>query len=217
MTDQTERNIIVRSYEAELTEGDGRTLDLRIVPYNVVQRVADPPSYEPYDEMWVPGAFERQLEAAHRVKVWLKFEHGDHPSAIIGRGVELHEDGQSLRGSFRLRSGSEADMALEFVRDGFLSGVSLEAIPIKSVRRGGVVQRLRAHLDKVALVRTPAYTGAEVLAIRGAIEDDDPPKIPDWARPTPIDPALVEAVSRYADVPDRYLPDQPNDQGTTTP
>ena len=54
-----ERLQIVREFAIEsLHEGDGRTLDLRVIPYNTAARVSDPPRYEPYDEVWLPGCFE---------------------------------------------------------------------------------------------------------------------------------------------------------------
>ena len=47
-----------------------------------------------------------------------------------------------------------------------LGGVSVEAYPVKSERRGGIVQRVKANLRAIALTRFPAYQGARVLAVR---------------------------------------------------
>jgi HK97 family phage prohead protease len=160
------RQTFVRTVEAELVEGDGRTLDMRVVPYGVEAVVADPPSHIPYREMFVRGAFERQLAAPNRVRVWLNFEHEQGLRGIVGHGLELSEDDRGLHGSFRVHENTDGDKALALVRDRILSGISAEFVAIRSRRVDGVVQRLRAHLDKVSLCRSPAYAGAEVLAVR---------------------------------------------------
>lgn len=206
----TSREVVLRSFDAQIS-GDGRTLDLRIVPFNVVQRVADPPDWQPYDEEWLPEAFDRQLEEAHRVKVWLNFEHGPSAADIIGRGLELRKEADALHGSFRLNKTAAADMAREYVEEGFLTGVSLEAIPLRSRITNSVTQRVRAHLDKVSLVRAGAYESAQVLALRQALLDEDAeeekkPAIPDWARPQRLDPELAKRVGEHIAIPDRLKP-----------
>jgi len=174
---------IVREFPVELAEGDGRTIDLRVVPYNTVARVADPPSWEPYDEMWMPGAFAGQLQAANRVEVFLNFEHQQGLQGIIGHGAELRDTPAGLEGTFRVHDNADGEKALSLVREGLLRGVSLEAKPMRSTREGGVVQRLKAHLDKVSLVRTgrPAYKDAMVLAVRTRPPEPVPVFDPDLA------------------------------------
>ena len=41
MPDEPQDDVIVREFQAELSEGDGRTIDARIVPYNTPTRVVD--------------------------------------------------------------------------------------------------------------------------------------------------------------------------------
>lgn len=173
--------MIRREFPVELTPtGDGRTLELRIVPYNTVARVSD--GGEPYEEMWMPGAFDKQLSAANRVLV--NFEHEQGFSNVIGRGTELRDTGEALDGTFRVLQGADGDKALELVNEGVLTGVSLEAVPTKSVRdENGVVQRLKARLVNIALCRFPAFEGAGVLAVREQPEpepepDDEPEPVP---------------------------------------
>ncbi len=180
---------IVREFPVELVESDGRTIDLRVVPYNTAARVADPPRYEPYDEMWMPGAFDNQLRAANRVEVFLNFEHQQGLQGIIGHGVELRESPDGLEGSFRIHDNADGDKALSLVHEGLLRGVSLEARPMRSTREGGVVQRLRAHLDRVSLVRSgrPAFKDAKVLAIRTKPAERVPV----------FDPALAERIAKF--------------------
>jgi HK97 family phage prohead protease len=164
--------VIQRQVVGELTPtGDGRTIDLRVVPYNVVTRVADPPDFEPYDEEWLPGAFERQLGAPNRVL--MNFEHRQGISDVVGRGTELRDRPEGLEGTFRMLSGPDADKALELVNEKVLTGVSLEAEVTRTVREDGIVKRVKARLINVALTRMPAFEGAEVLAVREQPPDDD--------------------------------------------
>ena len=64
---------IVREFPVELTEGDGRTIDARIVPYNKPTRVRDGSGQ--VLPVMASGAFEKQTRAADKVKVLLNFEH----------------------------------------------------------------------------------------------------------------------------------------------
>jgi phage head maturation protease len=112
-----------RTFETAVTasEGDGRTIEARIVPYNVEAIVVDlPPAGDgiPYPEVFVPGAFERQLRAADRVKVWLNFEHEVGLRGIVGHGTELHDGEDGLYGTFRVHENADGDKALSMVRDG---------------------------------------------------------------------------------------------------
>jgi HK97 family phage prohead protease len=160
------REVLTRAYDAELAVGDGRTLDIRVVPYGVEAIVADPPSHVPYRERFLRGAFERQLSAADRVRVWLNFEHEQGIRGVIGHGVELAEADDGLHGSFRVHANADGDKTLQLVGEGMLGGVSAEFVALRSRRIEGVVERVRAHLDKVSLCRNPAYAGAAVLAVR---------------------------------------------------
>lgn len=177
-----DREILVREIPIEMAAGgDGRTIDARIVPYGVQATVADAPTYEPYTEEFVPGAFERQTRAADRVKVWLNFEHDQGLRGIVGHGIALEERADGLYGSFRVHPGSDGDKALQMIRERILTGMSVEFASLKSRVVGGVVQRLRAHVEKASLVMSgkEAYPGAAVLAVREAPDESDDPKPPE--------------------------------------
>lgn len=183
-----ERETLIREFPVEFAEGDGRTIEARIVPYNKPTRVVDLPEHGgtgvPYEETWLPGAFENQTRAVGRIKVFLNFEHESGLRGIIGHGAALEDRQDALYGTFRVHENADGDKALQLVREGLLGGISLEAVPLRTVRKNGVVERVRAHLDKVALCREPAYEGAEVLAVREA-PDPDPDPDPDPAPPDP--------------------------------
>ncbi len=164
-------------------EGDGRTIEARIVPYNTPTQVVDSPANGgtgvPYVERWVPGAFEKQEKAAD--KVLLNFEHERGLRGVVGHGVALRNAPDALYGTFRVHPGPDGDKALHMVNEGILTGLSIEAWPVKTLRSAeGFVDRIKARLDNVALVRKAAYSDAMVLAVREAVEapeppDDDPP------------------------------------------
>lgn len=172
--DGPQRERLFRAFPAELSAGDGRTLDVRIVPYNESVEVGDPP-WAPksvYREAFLPGAFDRQLRAAD--KVVMDVEHEDYKRgggfmSWIGRATMLRSAPDGLYGTFRIFEGEMGDKALALVREGVLGAVSMEFEALKSIRRSdGLVQRARAHLDKVALLRQGAYEGSKVLAVRQA-------------------------------------------------
>src|SRR5262245_8179030 len=183
---EMEEPVIRREFPVEFTtDGDGRTLDLRIVPYNTVARVSD--GREPYDEMWMPEVFDRQMSAANRVDVLVNFEHERGIGGVVGRGVELRETPAGAEGTFRILRGTDGDKVLELVNEHIVTGVSLEGIPTKTVREDGIVKRVKARLVNIALCRMPAFVDAQVLAVR---EEPKPePDEPD--EPAPEEPELV--------------------------
>jgi HK97 family phage prohead protease len=162
-----DEKVIRRDFQAEFTPvGDGRTLDLRIIPYNTVARVRDNGGPE-YDEEWLPGVFDKQVKAANRVYVNVEHEQGFR--GVVGKGHEFKDSGEAFLGSVRIDEGPDGDKALRFINDGSLDGVSVEAIPLVSQRNAeGVVQRVKARLLNIALCRNPAFADAQVLAVREA-------------------------------------------------
>jgi HK97 family phage prohead protease len=166
-TERAERPVLRRTFEAEFTAGDGRTVDVRIVPYGVPATVSDDGGRTVYREEWQAGAFDDQLVAGHRLKVLLNFEHRPGIGDVVGKGISLRSASDGLHGSFRMSNTQDGEKALELVNDGILDSVSLEAFSKNAVRTAeGVVRRVKAHLYNVALCRQPAFPGASVLAVR---------------------------------------------------
>lgn len=196
-SEAAERPFLVRTFAAEMTAGDGRTVDVRIVPYGQTAWVSDRggPLYE---EQWLPGVFSHQVNAANRVLA--NFEHQSGIAGVVGHGLALRESPDGFHGSFRLHETADGDKTLMLVQEGVLDGVSLEAFPVKSVRTAaGVVQRVKANLRAIALCRTPAFSDAKVLAVREETVYDEA------LLPVDMDPDLVERC-RQAGVklPQRY-------------
>lgn len=154
-----------RQYDATFEvrgEGDGRTIVGIAVPYDVEQRI-NPGLVEVFRK----GVFRDVTRAANRVK--LLFQHKtDTP---IGRATMLEERDGGLYGEFRISKTEAGDEALELIRDGVLSNLSVGFQPLKDEKRGGVVNRIRAHLAEVSLVTFGAYgDAANIVAVRQEIE-----------------------------------------------
>jgi HK97 family phage prohead protease len=185
------RDILVRTFAVQAQAGDGRTINVRVVPFNEVADVADPPDFKPYKEQFMPGAFARNEPHAHRIR--LRSDHNaldesgarkSGTSGIVGTGVKLIQTDDGYEGEFKFLDTQDAMTARELVLNGGYDGVSAEFLPIKSVRtKDGVVQRQVAHLDSVALATGPAYSSAAILSLREEqiVDDSLLPPAPDLA------------------------------------
>jgi len=208
-----ESGLLRREFSADFSVGDGRTIDVRIVPYGEPTTVDD--GHGPYREQFESGAFDGQLESAHRV--FLNFEHQRGLQGVVGKGIHLRSEPDALYGTFRVLENSDGDKALQLVNEDVLGGVSLEFLAKKSVRTlEGVVKRVKAHLDAVALCRRGAYENAVVLSVR-----EEPILLEEELLPLEPDPELIERCRRLGiRLPQRYQAhpdktDTPVDPGTS--
>jgi HK97 family phage prohead protease len=195
MPETPERAFLVRRFKAQFTEGDGRTVDVRVVPFG--ERITHNdglggvPRGVQYQEEWLPGVFRHQLKAAD--KVVGNYEHLQGPAGLVARATELREEADGYHATFRMLSGSDSDKTLELIREGVLDGVSVEARPVKNIRTAsGVIQRAKADLQAVAFTRFAAFAGARVLAVREKPETT----FDEEMLPVGIDPELVERCRR---------------------
>jgi HK97 family phage prohead protease len=206
----SDTGLLHRTFAAELTPGDGRTIDVRIVPYG--ERITHNdglgglPKGVAYQEEWEPGAFDDQIRGAQagRAKhVFVNFEHRQGFTDIVGNGISLREEADGFHGSFELHDDPPGNKALLLVQRGILHGVSLEAVAKKSRRTAdGVVKRVKAHLYGIALCREPAYANAKVLALR---EQADPIVFDEDLIPVALNPEVVERCRRLGiRLPQRY-------------
>ena len=89
MPDEPERVIREVTFAVE---GDGRTIEARIVPYNTPTQVVDSPhnggTGVPYMERWLPGAFGKQLNAAKQGLSQLRARGGYQRGGRPRRGPE---------------------------------------------------------------------------------------------------------------------------------
>ena len=194
--------VLHRSFEVAAVEVEGRTVDVRIVPFGEVARVADPPNFEPYDEEFVPGCFDHQLSAANRVHA--NYEHGKGISDVVGHGVSLRQESDGYHLTSTIHRTNNGDTALELINAGALPGVSVEFHPVRNVKNGSIVQRVKANLRGFAFCRQGAYASAQVLAVRS--DDEEPSQTLDAAlMPVDIDPERVARLRAQGIVlPSRY-------------
>jgi HK97 family phage prohead protease len=214
-TEGRESGLLRRTFAAEMTAGDGRTVDVRIVPYG--ERIThndglgDVPKGVHYDEEWLPGVFSHQMNAAHRVVA--NFEHQPGIGGIVGKGLSLREEQDGFHGSFRILPTQAGDTVLELLRDddgpAVIDGVSLEARPVKSIKSGNVIQRAKANLYAIAFTRFSAFAGARVLAVR----EEAATTIDEGLLPVEPDPEMLERCRALGiALPQRYQahPDEPD-------
>ena len=146
----------------------GRVIDVCIVPYGDVVAVDD--GSGPYLEKIVPGAFRDQVEASNTpLRIWLDLEH--QKNRVIGHATGLTDLTGGLYGAFAVHPGLVGDRALDAIRQGTLTRVSMKATPIRWREVDGVIHRQKAHLTGVALVADSAYTTG-VVGIRKAIRGE---------------------------------------------
>lgn len=164
-----ERAVAVRRIDTEISAGDGRTISFRIAPFGEKARCADGlgglPQGVVYEEELMPGLYDKQLRAANRI--YLNFEHQQGIGGIVGHGLELERRPDGYHASFRIHDTPDGDKALTLVKEGVLQGASVESYWLKSVRSAsGVVQRIKAHLEAVAICRQGAYPSAVMTGLR---------------------------------------------------
>jgi uncharacterized protein len=171
---------IMRAYAAELELADGRTIVGRCLPYGepaqVCDQLPDGTVSAPYFEVVKAGACKAICRAPGRVL--LNYEHRGGLLDQAGSCVDLTERDDGLWSTFRALSSPSGDQALELIRSGAVTGLSVEAIATAAGSRrlpDGTVERHRLkQLRHVALVAQPAYAGAGVTALRSAVEVEQP-------------------------------------------
>lgn len=176
-----------REVQVTVSEGDGRTLEARLVPYNETATVADPPDFKPYQERFAPGAFRAQTRAAHRIRAFLNFRHAQDIGNQVGYATEIEDRDDGLYGKMRVLETPAGDTALALINAGMLDKLSIEFAALRSRVVAGVSERVDARLLGVALTPEGAYPGAEVIAVR------EPPA-PMLERLPAVDPAVVESL-----------------------
>jgi HK97 family phage prohead protease len=212
-TERAERPVLCRSFDPVAVEIEGRTVDVRVVPFAEVARVADPPDWKAYDEEWMPGVFDHQLNAPNRIHA--NYEHMRGPTNVVGHGVSLRAESDGYHLTTSIHRTNAGDTTLELLNAGALPCVSLEAVAVRNVKTStGVIQRVKANLRGFAFCRQGAFQGARVLAVRDEIDEPEQTVSADLM---PVDLA-AERVARLRALgialPDRYTKAHPDDTDT---
>jgi HK97 family phage prohead protease len=157
--------LLTREFTAQLeVRDDGRTLIGVAVPWASEAQIVEGRSR--YVEVFARGAFA---------------DAGTHPLTAthprtgaelpIGRSVEMHDQADGLHGAWHVSDTEVGNEVLTLVRDGVPLGLSVGFVEGRNRwnRDRTRVERLSATLDHVAVVRTPAYHGARITAVRTAV------------------------------------------------
>jgi len=153
---------------AELeVRSDGRTLEGTLMPWGQPASIVEPGSR--YVEVFVRGAFDGTDPADVPLTRLHPRTGADLP---IGVGVEFDDQPARLRGAWHVSDVEEGNEVLELARDKVPLGLSVGFAEVHGGSRWNHarthVERVKATLDHVAVVRAPAYPGARITAVRGA-------------------------------------------------
>ena len=152
------------------------------------------PTSSPYEEEWLPGCFDHQLNAANRIHA--NYEHGKGIADVVGHGVSLRAEAdgyhvtstihQTHERRHRARAAERRRAAVRVAGGG----------PVEErEERRRVMQRVKANLRGFAFCRQGAFAGAQVLAVRA--EDEEPEQTLDAAlMPVRHRPGARRAVAR---------------------
>ncbi|HEY2303818.1 MAG TPA: HK97 family phage prohead protease [Acidimicrobiales bacterium] len=164
----------IRTFEVTMelrSDGDGRTVLGRAVPYGQTADINGGRA----KERFMMGAFNRQVaggfDTIQRVKL-----HTSHTGRMagdllgqVGRTVHLAEQPDGLHGAWEIYKTPSGDHALELVKTGEVTGLSIGFKAVDGgTRKGadGAYEQHAAHLDHVALTNEPTYAGALVTSVR---------------------------------------------------
>jgi len=149
------------------SEGDRHYIEGLCVPYGKITHRAGPTP-----EQFERGAFAALLASGGRVKL-TDYNHAEK-RVPVGYSEALEDRPAGLWGRFRLNRTPEGTSAHANAAEGVYQGLSVGFIAKKAEMRGGVRHVLQAHLDHVSLVEDPAYSEAEILAVRSTGVDLEP-------------------------------------------
>jgi phage head maturation protease len=181
--------------------GDGRTVDLRIVPFGTIGRTANG------NELIERGAFE----GTDPSEIVLRQDHADPPA---GRGISLEERDDAAYMSFRVAKTPRGEELLANLAEGMHRSASIgfEEVPggstVKAYRGEPVRVHKRLRLREVGTTWRPVYPEAAVLAVR-AEELGMPETVETAAATAPapvyqtVDPGLEAIRGRIAELEER--------------
>jgi HK97 family phage major capsid protein len=178
MTDELQRTNVDAVLVREDAEGDGRTVELRLVPWDVV---TDTPQGR---ESFARGAFD----GVDPTRVTIEAQR--HGGPLVGRGLALDQRSDAAYLTARIAPVPAGDELVTLVREGVLRDVSVAFIPQKTRKARGALVRQAVDLRRVAILERGAYPGAEVVAVRGAHTEVE--TMEDTTTPAPV-PTIDQA------------------------
>lgn len=172
MTTTDAKRTLTRELEVPFTltgttdeEGDGLTLEGYGAVFNRIAHIDDRDGV--YDEVILPGAFKRTLNANPRPP--LMFNHGRHPligMLPIGAILDLHEDPRGLFVRARLFDNWMIEPLRDAIREEAIAGMSIRMELLRNgytmtTERGARLRTIReTKLHELGPVVFPAYADA---------------------------------------------------------
>ena len=174
-------------------DGDGRTLEGRILPYGDVIEINGG------RETFEPGVFD----GTDPGDVMLLWQHD--PAQPIGRMTDLQDvrdgDAPGYYGTFRIADTTTARDALSLLKDGIIRGLSVGIMPGQTTNRKGVRVHRSARLVETSVVTFAAYKGAQALAVRkeGTMPPETDTDTPDVDAEPEVDPVDLSGIETRLD------------------
>lgn len=152
--------------------GDGRTILARALTYGVPYEVTDDGGRTFYHEVWRSGVFRRSID--HRQGRFPVLTMHDRRRLPVGATLGIEPNDSAFIFRAKISNTRDGDEALELVRDGVLTGISVGARPLnnRKIERG--VERVEAALVEISLCTTgiSQMADAMVLAVRAHVDGD---------------------------------------------
>lgn len=151
---------------------DGRTLEGTVLPWNQPASIIEPGGR--YVEVFVRGAF---ADAKPDSIPLTRMHPRDGRDLPIGVTVELDDQPARLRGAWHVSDVELGNEVLALAKDRVPLALSVGFIELPNGNRWNHnrtrVERVCAQLDHIAVVRSGAYPGAKVEAVRHAQDDTE--------------------------------------------
>lgn len=174
------KQTFIRAAEFQLrSDGDGRTLEGRIVPYGEVADIVEVDESTSelvrYREQFLPhslAAVAQGFQARGGRFIPLLIDHNDNFDNMVGHCIDLRSEDDGAYASFRLYD-DERLMKIRSVLSESHKGLSIQFKDIREPKLiEGVVSRVQVHVGHVAATPSPAYVGAGIASIRSNDSDD---------------------------------------------
>ena len=162
-----------RSFEVR-AESDTREIFGTLMPYNQITTIANL-----FREQVYPGAFKKYLDSDKGT--WMTRQHvRAFTLGRVGANVELEDNNERLSFRATMPNTPMGDETLTLIRDGIITGASVE-MPVSRVSwQGDLRNIIEALLPRFSIVDAGQYDGTKVsaraLEFVKSITDPTPPK-----------------------------------------
>jgi HK97 family phage prohead protease len=149
------------NFEIRSVDTEARTIEGIAAPYGETIDAGD------YYERFEPGAFGDPQD----VRLYSEHDHLDKraPIGVVTKGEDT-EDGYKI--TARISATDKGNEVYELVKDGVLKNFSVGFTPVEDrIEDDNTIVRTKVDLKEVSVVAFPAYTSAQILAVRAAAKD----------------------------------------------